>query len=191
MVLRRSPRTLLSMLKPTFGDSTNFKVNQPTKISLIFSANEKVLVRLNKNHWEEAVIVKPLSYNRYLVNHDNRFKEVHVHQMKRFYAKGSYSPLNGSTDSSPGSPVGASVATPNVVTPAVDITNTSVESAANATESPSISEELVDQSPPGSPSDSSTGSSPDTSMETSEPGTRPTRQRREPDRFRFSFFNKK
>lgn len=204
MVLKQSPRTILSMLKPTFGDSNNCKVKITPKISFIFSANEKVLVHLNKNHWEEAVIVKPLSYNRYLVNHDNRFKEVHVQQMKRFYAKGIYSPNVESTKITPGVSTPAATVTPNTSINEATAPGTSTRPLHDATSSEADSSHI--NSSPVSESGGSDYYSPSsvdgsdghtTTGESSSPGTpsepnvRPARQRRPPERFRFSLYDRK
>lgn len=88
LLLKQSPRTILSQIKPKFGDSdvlVNKKIVQNYN-SFIFAAQETVLVKFNSKTWEKAKVVRPLSSNRYLVEINGKMKELHKQQMKKYYA---------------------------------------------------------------------------------------------------------
>lgn len=53
-LLKQSPRTILSMIKPTFGNYKNFPLNDHTnKKFCCFTVNEKVLIQIKNKMWED------------------------------------------------------------------------------------------------------------------------------------------
>lgn len=85
LMLRRKPRTKLSLLKPTFIRDNSENKSKPGRKIIYFNEGQNVLAKItskNEHSWKVGKVVKVVSPVTYLINVDGSIKYLHSDQLR-------------------------------------------------------------------------------------------------------------